>query len=101
MHLDGSDAGKGAHPILGIAHELGPQWASGRGQRDGDRDVAFEIGVDPMDHPEVDDVVAQFRIDHAAERVANRLFAGWGEGSGHRPTGFPLKSPRDRRYPWE
>jgi hypothetical protein len=66
------DTGQARHAQLDVFHDLGSQRAAGRGQGDGDIHVAvLRADLDDLHHAQVDDVVAQLRVDHPEQDIAD------------------------------
>ena len=59
--------------LLHLLGHLGADRAAGRGEREGDVDLAV-LDLDLVDQPQLDEVEAQLGVDHVRERVVDVLF---------------------------
>ena len=82
VDLDPRHSGERLDPSLGVTLDLGPEWTARRGQgdRDGDEAVCGDNG--PLGHSEIDDVRAEFGVDHTGQHPHHVVFGGQ-SGSGH------------------
>ena len=92
---DGGDARQPAYLRLDVLLDLGPQRASGGGERDPDHDGAVGRDPDLVDHSELDDVGVELGVDDATQHAPDVFGRGRRPGHGCMDGGAGIVRIRD------